>query len=220
MNTLLSKKEIARASGETVFDLAYLSTVLVCGLLLLQSAAGGPRWQFGVMALVLFFGDATHLLPRIYVLWRPRTENAPALLGVGKLIASVTMTVFYVLLWNLGARLYGAAGFLTAIIYVLAALRIALCLFPQNRWFSPNPPLSWAVWRNVPFILMGLAVMVLFAARAEGSLACLWIAVLLSFAFYIPVVLYAGKNPKIGMLMLPKSCAYAAIVVMGLSLPL
>jgi len=31
-----------------------------------------------------------------------------------------------------------------------------------------------------------------------------WLAILLSFGFYLPVVLYANKNPKIGMLMLPR----------------
>ena len=56
------------------------------------------------------------------------------------------------------------------------------------------------------------------ALKNGGSLSFLWIAILISFACYMPVVLFSGRNPKVGMLMLPKSCAYAAIVLMGFSL--
>lgn len=43
----------------------------------------------------------------------------------------------------------------------------------------------------------------------------MWLAILLSFAFYIPVVLWAEVSPMIGMLMLPKTCMYVWMVVMG-----
>jgi len=39
--------------------------------------------------------------------------------------------------------------------------------------------------------------------------------IFLSFAFYIPVVLWAGVIPMIGMLMIPKTCAYVWTVVIG-----
>ena len=35
---------------------------------------------------------------------------------------------------------------------------------------------------------------------------------LLSFAFYIPVVVYAGVIPMLGMLMLPKAVCYLVII--------
>lgn len=37
------------------------------------------------------------------------------------------------------------------------------------------------------------------------------------FAFYIPVVLWADVVPMIGMLMIPKTCAYVWIVLIGYS---
>ena len=40
--------------------------------------------------------------------------------------------------------------------------------------------------------------------------------VILSFAFYIPVVLFADAVPLIGMLMIPKTLAYVGVVVIGL----
>ena len=43
----------------------------------------------------------------------------------------------------------------------------------------------------------------------------MWLAIVLSFAFYIPVVLFSGVFPPIGALMIPKTCAYVWIVWMG-----
>jgi len=43
----------------------------------------------------------------------------------------------------------------------------------------------------------------------------MWWLILLSFAFYIPVVLFADKYPAIGALMMPKTIAYLFIVILG-----
>ena len=43
----------------------------------------------------------------------------------------------------------------------------------------------------------------------------MWLAIVLSFGFYIPVVLFADAVPMIGMLMIPKTCAYVWAVLTG-----
>ena len=133
------------------------------------------------------------------------------------------MTVFYVLLyyvWRLRYRVLGRNG-LTAAVYGLAGLRIFLCMMPQNRWLSADAPLSWGIYRNIPFALLGLLVFVLFfdSARKNGDRAFrwMWLTIVLSFGFYIPVVLWSGTYPMVGMLMIPKTCAYVWTVLIGYS---
>lgn len=41
------------------------------------------------------------------------------------------------------------------------------------------------------------------------------LAIVISFACYLPVVLWVDKYPKLGMLMVPKTCAYLWIVMIG-----
>ena len=43
----------------------------------------------------------------------------------------------------------------------------------------------------------------------------MYMAIFLSFAFYVPVVLFAETYPLVGMLMIPKTVAYAYIVYLG-----
>ena len=45
----------------------------------------------------------------------------------------------------------------------------------------------------------------------------MWLTIVLSFGFYIPVVLWADAIPLIGMLMIPKTCAYVWTVLIGYS---
>ena len=55
-------------------------------------------------------GDSFHLVPRALVLCTTGLENYTVPLGLGKWITSVTMTVFYVLLyyvWRLRYRVLG-----------------------------------------------------------------------------------------------------------------
>ncbi len=90
---------------------------------------------------------------------------------------------------------------------------------PQNAWTSLEAPLSWGIYRNIPFALLGLLIIVLFyqSSRAMNDRPFwnLWLTVVLSFAFYIPVVLFADSVPIVGILMIPKTCAYVWTVLIG-----
>lgn len=92
-------------------------------------------------------------------------------------------------------------------------------MMPQNNWLVTDAPLSWGIYRNIPFALMGLIIIVLFYKSAkeknDKSFRWMWLTIVLSFAFYIPVVLWADVIPMIGMLMIPKTCAYVWTVVIG-----
>ena len=43
-------------------------------------------------------------------------------------------------------------------------------------------------------------------------------AIIISFGCYLPITLLSKKMPKVGLLMIPKTCAYIWVIVMGLQL--
>ncbi|MEG0639220.1 MAG: hypothetical protein RR824_04210 [Clostridia bacterium] len=211
-----------QAIMETLFDIVYLSTVTLLGITMIRKSKENKQYLlFGIMAVTLGAGDAFHLVPRAIALCTTGLESFTVALGIGKLVTSITMTVFYVLLytiWRMRYEIKGRKG-LTAAIYALAGLRIALCLFPQNAWTSADAPLSWAIYRNLPFAVMGIMEIVLFiqeaSKRKDHDFRFMGLAIALSFAFYIPVVLWADAFPTVGVLMIPKTCAYVWMVLMG-----
>ena len=211
-----------QAIFETLFDIVYLVTVITLVILMIRNSRGEKQYLlYGVMAVTLGCGDAFHLVPRAIALCTTGLEHYTAALGIGKLVTSVTMTLFYVLLyyvWRARYQVSGKKG-ITAAVWVLALARIALCLMPQNAWTSAAPPLSWGIYRNIPFTILGVLIVVLFyrsaGERQDRPFRHLWLTVVVSFACYIPVVLFADTVPAVGMLMIPKTCAYVWAVLIG-----
>ena len=211
-----------QAIVETLFDLIYLISVITIGITMIRKSNGTQEYRlFGTMAIVLGVGDSFHLVPRAIALCTTGLDNFTVALGTGKFITSITMTIFYIILYYVWRIRYQVKGQnqITVSIYLLSALRIILCLFPQNKWLSATAPLSWGIYRNIPFALLGLLIIILFykSARKNKDLEFkyMWLTIVLSFGFYIPVVLFADRIPMIGMLMIPKTCAYVWTVLIG-----
>ena len=176
---------------------------------------------FGIMAIVLGLGDSFHLVPRALALCTTGLQDYTFALGIGKFITSITMTIFYIILyyvWRLRYQIQGKNN-ITIAVYVLAIIRIALCLFPQNAWTSAASSLSWGIYRNIPFTIMGFIIIYLFYNSAKENhdkdFQYMWLTIVISFGFYLPVVLFADIVPMIGMLMIPKTCAYIWTVYIG-----
>ncbi|HSN65694.1 MAG TPA: hypothetical protein VLS94_03595 [Fusibacter sp.] len=209
---------------ESLFDVIYLTTVVTLGIIMIRKSKGNQQFLlFGIMAVVLGLGDAFHLVPRMIALNTTGLEDYTVSLGIGKFITSITMTLFYIILYYVWRKRYNVVGkgALTLSIYVLAATRIIISLFPQNGWTSADSPLSWAIYRNIPFALMGILIIYLFykrtVAHKDSAFKFMSLTIILSFAFYIPVVLWGDVVPMIGMLMIPKTCAYVWTIWIGYS---
>ena len=213
-----------QAIVETLFDAVYLITVITIGIDMIRKSNGNRQYRLlGIMAVVRGAGDYIGLGPRALALCTSGLENFTVALGIGKFITSITMTIFYVILyyvWRIRYNIKGQKG-TTVAVYLLSALRIILCLFPQNRWLDADSPLSWGIYRNIPFALLGLLIILLFYKTAkeqkDKAFRYMWLTIVLSFGFYIPVVLWADRIPMIGMLMIPKTCAYVWTVLIGFS---
>lgn len=210
-----------RVIMESLFDVAYLVSAVVFGVLILKKRGNSKAFLiYGLMCLTLVAGDAFHLVPRIIGLNSAAgLDGYTAALGIGTAVTSVTMTIYYVMMYyfmrlHLGTK---QDRRVEIAVWVLAAVRIALCLFPQNAWTQKDSPVEWGIYRNIPFVILGaLIVVLLWQARGRDRCFSLaWLAVTLSFGFYIPVVLWADVSPMIGMLMLPKTCCYVWLMVMG-----
>lgn len=211
-----------QAIMETLFDVTYLIFVITIGLLMIRNSHNNKKYKlFGIMAVTLGVGDAFHLIPRVFALCTTGLDNFTIALGIGKFITSITMTIFYVLLYYIWRMRYNIKGKsqITVIVYLLSALRIALCFFPQNQWTSATAPVSWGIYRNIPFAALGILIIILFyrSAKSHKDMAFrwMWLTIVLSFGFYIPVVLWADTIPLIGMLMIPKTCAYVWTIMIG-----
>lgn len=210
---------------EAVFDTCYLLFDLIAGILFFAFSHGSPLFLlYGILTWTLCFGDAFHLVPRVLRAVKGSNEKIERQLGIGLQISSITMTIFYILLlyiWKQTFYEMTAPVMLEILIWVSAAVRIVVCMLPQNNWCGKEGNRKLSVIRNAVFAVTGICVIVLYVMSGNTygyHMTRMAAAIVVSFGCYLPVTLLSKKMPKIGMLMIPKTCAYIWMIVMGLQL--
>jgi hypothetical protein len=190
-----------------------------------RSCATLFMWAFGLLAL----GDTGHVGFRVWAYARGGLDSTISVLGrevglvgLGVLSTAITVTLFYVLMLFVWQRRFGKPlGAFGYILLVAAAARLVLMAFPQNQWNSSVPPRTWSILRNLPLVFQGLGVAYLFLrdARAadDRTFQLVGYMILVSYGFYIPVILFVQRAPLVGMLMIPKTMAYVAIAWLAYS---
>lgn len=145
--------------------------------------------------------------------------------GIGLQVSSITMTVFYIILlyvWKATFPQLQAPVAVEVLIWLSAILRILICLLPQNNWCTDEGNSTLSVLRNAVFAFTGLGVIILYAISGntyDYHMTRMVAAILISFGCYLPVTLFSKTKPKVGLLMIPKTCSYMWIIAMGLQLP-
>jgi hypothetical protein len=218
--------ESLRIAVEIGFNLTYL--VVIYGLVALMSVRRGrvaPAdrpiairliWMFALLAL----GDTGHVGFRVLAYARGGLEANPALVGLGALSTAYTVTLFYMLLvdvWRL--RFQRPLGWVGWSLLAAGAIRLLVMALPQNGWEQIVAPYGWSLLRNAFLVVQGLGVMALILRDAgrTGDRTFRWIGwcIAWSYAFYAPVILFAAQVPMLGMLMIPKTCAYVAVALIA-----
>ena len=210
---------------EAIFDAAYLIFDLVAAILFFTFSKGNILFVlYGILTLTLCGGDAFHLVPRIIRAVRGSDEKIKRQLGIGLQVSSITMTAFYIILmyiWKFTFPEYKVPVIIEAIIWISAIVRMVICLFPQNNWCTEEGNRTLSVIRNAVFAVTGIGVILLYliSGNAYGyHMTRMVAAILISFGCYIPVTLFSKTKPRVGLLMIPKTCAYMWIIAMGLQL--
>lgn len=210
---------------EAIFDAAYLIFDLIAAILFFLFSKGNVLFiLYGILTLALCGGDAFHLVPRIKRAVWGSNERIKKQLGIGLQVSSITMTAFYIILmyiWKFTFPEYKVPVIIEAIIWISAIVRMVICLFPQNNWCTDEGNRTLSVIRNAVFAVTGIGVILLYliSGNAYGyHMTRMVAAILISFGCYIPVTLFSKTKPRVGLLMIPKTCAYMWIIAMGLQL--
>ena len=222
----MSQEKLGMRIGESVFCIGYLLFDLIAGIIFLANSSDRLFLLYGIMTLLLGFGDAFHLVPRVVKHLKGESERVRWWMNFGLAVTSVTMTVFYIILFyiwkiqNVGQgtqTISSLTAVFTGIIWGMALARIVICLFPQNDWFGDgNKKLS--LCRNIIFSMIGAAEIILFLMMGGAYGITMAVCIFLSFLCYVPVTLFAKENPKVGMLMIPKTIMYIIMISLGLAM--
>lgn len=215
---------------EVIFNIIYL--ILIWGLVIAMRVqfdrVDADDHQaanlFWVAFFALAFGDTFHVGARTlsYLIARDLDVTvrifglSVGIVGWSSLITAVTVTLFYIFL--LVAWIVREGKRVSPLIYglfTIAGIRLGLLVLPENQWHQPVPVQPWVIIRNLPLLILGVGVGVLYIAsetrERERPFKWIGILILVSFATYIPVMVYVQQYPLLGLLMIPKTMVYLAM---------
>lgn len=214
---------------ESGFNIIYLALVWNLVVLMTRqigSVAEKDRPAAGLIRvafILLAAGDTGHVGFRVlgYLLGgldtRVNVLGSPmSLAGLGTLTTSFTVTLFYMILVFVWRKRYqkGSNG-LTSLLLAAGLVRLIMMALPGNDWAAVATPQPMSIYRNIPLMIQGLGVMGLFLysgyREEDKTFRTIGWMILVSFAFYLPVIFFAQQVPLLGMLMIPKTCAYLVV---------
>ena len=169
--------------------------------------------RFVLAFFLLALGDTGHVGFRVIAFLNGGLENNSLLVGFGALSTAITITIFYLILldiWRI--EFTKPKDFIYYGLIIVGIIRFAIMAFPQNDWGRVVPIFEWSLLRNIPLMIIGLTV-AYFMIRdglkeRDYRYRNFGIWILVSFLFYLPVILFVQIVPIIGMLMIPKTIAY------------
>lgn len=209
---------------EAVFDAAYLIFDLIAAMLFFFFSQGKTLFiLYGILTLTLCGGDAFHLVPRIIRAVCGSNDKIKRQLGIGLQVSSITMTVFYIILmyiWKFTFPELKLPVILEAVIWISAVVRIVICMLPQNNWCTEDGNIKLSIIRNSVFAITGIGVIILYIISGNTygyHMTRMAAAIIISFGCYLPVTLLSKTRPKVGLLMIPKTCAYMWLTAIRLT---
>lgn len=203
---------------ETLFYFVYIPALSVTGVILIYISNSYAQFLSGVMTLVMVIAECFFIFPRVAIIWHKRTVEKAINMGKGRQINSILFTFVFILLWNVAILLLHPyfPNWVLILFYSLCLSRIILCLFPQNRWKSIRPPLSWTIIRNIPYFITGLMICYVFfwGRNKIPAIQFAWLALLLSLIFWVPRILLFRNKAVEGILIIPRALCFLWILAM------
>ena len=188
--------------------------------LLLKDGFGNPESRTyhlaGFMAVILILGDSFRFIPRITSFFIKDSDNVELVQDKGKIISLIVITLFYVFLWSLGIIIFSAqiSVFYTILVYILAVIRIVLCLISQK--YSKDS--LWDIYRNLPFVFLVFVVGLLFFFYRYKifSLVYAWVAIYFSLIFSMVVLFLSTKTERVGFWVIMRNLSLIWLISMFL----
>lgn len=210
-----------RGVAGCAIELGYLLFLLIAGCLFLTEGNGSAvSMLFAVLSFMFGITDAFYLIPCIRAAIEGSGERIIRLMRRGIYISCGAVSISHLLLLYIWRGLFPPITPFPLCAVVLWGASLfragAVALSGENR-----KDRRWILYRIVPLVVTGMFLIILFLLPAESTGSGYWkmsLAVLVSTGCSIPLEIWYGEVPGIGLFMIPKCISCTVMVLMGLLL--
>lgn len=210
-----------------VVELGYLLFALIAGCVFLAESDGRPAaFLFAALSFAVGIGDAFYLIPKVRQTIEGPGERITDLMIRGISVSSGMLTVLHIFLYYIWRVLYSeiASGMAVLplcviILWGAAAYRAGAGLLSLGNRYGRKYDRRWILHRTLPVVVTGVMLIILFLLPLGGGRGSMWhmsLAVLVVTGCSIPLSVWYEEVPAVGLLMIPRAAACAAMLIMGL----
>jgi len=204
---------------EITFSVIYL--IYICAIVILMSKNQKKVNQKEITTakrirlafIALFIGDLGHVGARLIVFFSEEGELSYAISGIGSLLEAVGLIflfMFFTDAWRV--QFNHPKNLLFKVLIGIGIVGLIIFVFPQNQWTAQSAPYEWLVFRNIPWLIQGIALSILLYRDAKAvddkQLVRIGIYIFVSYFFYMPVIFFGEIAPMLGMLMIIGTIVY------------
>jgi len=204
---------------EITFSVIYLIYIFVIVILMSKNMKNVNQKEIGTAKrirlafIALFIGDLGHVGARLIVFFSGEGEMSYAILGIGALLEGVGLIfllMFFTDAWRV--QFNHPRNLLFKVLIGIGIVGLIIFVFPQNEWTAQSSPYGWLVFRNIPWLIQGIALSILIYRDAKAvddkQLVRIGIYIFVSYFFYMPVIFFGEIAPQLGMLMIIGTVVY------------
>lgn len=204
---------------EIMFSVIYLIYICIIVIFMSKNLKKGNKDEIKTAKYILLafislmIGDLGHVGARLVTFFSENFASNYGIFGIGvlfEMIGLILLFIFYTNAWRIHFNKPNDLIFKSLI--VVGIIGLIIFTFPQNQWNTEPISYEWLIIRNIPWLIQGmaLATLIIRDARAvkDPILIRIGILILISFLFYIPVILFGSIEPMLGLLMIPGTFIY------------
>ncbi len=161
----------------------------------------------------LLIGDMGHLGARLFNIFSENASSTYGIFGIGvllEMIGLIFLFIFYTNAWRIHFNKPKSLLFKSLI--GIGVIGLIIFAFPQNQWNTEPISYEWLIFRNIPWLLQGVILDILIIRDGKVAndplMIRIGILILVSYFFYMPVILFASIEPMLGLLMIPGTIIY------------
>ena len=204
---------------EPIIFIVYLMIVILMGSYMLKNSVGIKYHKiFGSLALSLSLADGIYIIPRMYAVLTTGIEDNLRVIGWGRMGNAIIITIFFLILYDAYNERFNKQNnkALNKTFFVLAIIRIILCVLPGNKWFELTPSSTYALIRFMPLAIMGLLLIIIMYIHSmklrDTNFKLICISTFFSMLFIEPLIFFPESRTGILILTILRTISLTSII--------
>lgn len=208
----------ALAIIETIFGILFMGFGTIIGVLILKNNKGEKQFiLFGIMTLILVFGNMYWFIPKIILDYNLIKDNVVRFILANE-IGTVSLALFFPMVYVFYEMRYETKNWpLRIAIFGLFLAKVVLTLLPDSLWGDMSINLRSAILIIPNVLIIAILVILFYCRKNDKSYRYMWIILTVVFSIYFTLTIFTHSYQMYSAISLFKLIMDGILIWLGFS---